>query len=149
MHVKKVVSKSLLRACRRFLGRDPVANVLPLGDLYSPLLQVSDIYSAFESSRVVGVCAIYRAFSTPSIVLGTVTEETKRVLIKKAMNEVSGAFISLCPTEDIELFKEHSTILHSHREQQMIANPPKEIEHKGIRVEKVRKRDLELLNGLS
>jgi ribosomal protein S18 acetylase RimI-like enzyme len=128
------------------LGQDPVANVLPLGDLYQPLLQVGDIYSAVESSKVVGVCAIYRAFSTPSIVFGTATEEIKRVLIKRAMDEFSGTFISLCPPEDINLFREDSTILRSHPEQQMIASSLKKIEHNDIKVEKVGKRDLELLD---
>ena len=146
MHIRKVMSKSLLRACRKFLARDPIANVLPLGDLYSPLLQVSDVYSAIESNQVVGVCAVYRAFSTPSIVLEAATGEVKKALVKKAVSEISDEFISLCPTEDVNLFKEYSSILHTHLEQQMIADPPKKIKYSDVKCEKVRKNDLELLN---
>lgn len=146
MQIRKVISKSLLMACRRFLAQDPIANVLPLGDLYSPLLQVSDVYSAVRGKQVVGVCAIYRAFSTPSIVLGTATQKIKQILIKKALSEISNEFISLCEPSDVDLFKEYSTILHSHPEQQMIANPPKKIECSDIKVEKVSKNELELLN---
>ena len=145
-HIRKVTSASLLRACRRFLAQDPVANVLPLGDLYSPLLQVSDVYSAIKSSQVVGVCTIYRAFSTPSIVFGTATPEVKRALAEKALSEISNEFISLCQPNDIDLFKEHSTILHDHREQQMIADPPKKIECSDINVKKVTENELESLN---
>jgi len=144
-HIRKVVSASLLRACRRFLAQDPVANVLPLGDLYSPLIQVSDVYSAIKSSQVVGVCTIYRAFSTPSIVFGTATPEIKRVLVKKALSEISNEFISLGQPTDIDLFKEHSTVLHDHREQQMIADPPEHIKC-NIEAVKVRKNELESLN---
>lgn len=146
MNIGKVMSKSLLRACRRFLAQDPIANVLPLGDLYSPLLQVSDVYGAIKSNQVVGVCAIYRAFSTPSIVFGTATENVKKALLKEAVSEISNEFISLCPPNDINLLQEYSTILHSHLEQQMIADPPKKIEYSHIRCERVRKNDLELLN---
>ncbi len=146
LQIRKVASKSSLMACRRFLAQDPIANVLPLGDLYSPLFQVSDIYSAVRSSKVVGVCAIYRAFSTPSIVFGTATQKIKQVLIKKAVSEISSEFISLCEPSDVALFKEYSTILHSHLEQQMIADPPKKIECSDIKVEKVGKKELELLN---
>ena len=146
MRIRRVMSKSLLSACRRFLAKDLVANVLPLGDLYSPLLQVSDIYSAIKNNQVVGVCAIYRAFSKPSIVIGTATQKVKEALFKRAVSEISNEFISLCPPNDINLFNECSTILRSHLEQQMIADPPKPIEYSDIKIEKVRKDDLELLN---
>lgn len=146
MQIRKVASKSSLMACRRFLAQDPIDNVLPLGDLYSPLFHVSDVYSAVRSSKVVGVCAIYRAFSTPSIVFGTATQKIKQVLIKKLVSEISNKFISLCEPSDVDLFKEYSTILHSHPEQQMIADPPKKIECGDIKVEKVSRNELELLN---
>ena len=146
MHVRKVTSGSLLRACRRFLAQEPVANVLPLGDLYSPLLKVSDIYSAIKGNRVVGVCTVYRAFSTPSIVFGTAPLEVKQALLEKALTEISDEFISLCQLSDADLFKKYATILHFHLEQQMIANPPKQVKYNGIKVEKVNKNELELLN---
>jgi GNAT superfamily N-acetyltransferase len=147
MQVKKVVTLSLLRTCRRFLARDPEANVLSLGDLYSPLIKVSDVYGAFRYSQVVGVCTIYRAFSTPSIVLGTGSLEAKQALIKKALNSISNKFISLCQPDDINVFKRcGATILCSYPEQQMITDSLKKIECEDIKVEKVGKKELELLN---
>jgi RimJ/RimL family protein N-acetyltransferase len=119
---------------------------LPLGDLYSPLLNVSDVYSAIKNKQVVGVCATYRAFSMPSIVLGNATQEIKEVLFEKALSEISNEFISLCQPNDIAMFKKYSTILHNHLEQQMIAVSPKKIEYADIKVEKVAKNELELLN---
>lgn len=145
MHIRKVTSAGLLRACRRFLAQNPTANVLPLGDLYSPLLRVSDVYGAITNKRVVGVCTIYRAFSTPSIVFGTAAPEVKQALLKTALNEIPSEFISLCQPNDVDLFKEYSTVLHLHSEQQMVANPPRYIEC-DIEVMEVRKNDLELLN---
>jgi len=146
LHIKKVTSGNLLRACRRFLIHEPVVNVLLLGDLYSPLLRVSDIYGAIESDRVVGVCAIYRAFPMPSIVFGTATREVKQVLIMKAVSEASDEFISFCEPDDAILFKDHSSILHFHLEQQMIADPPKKIDCSNVKAEKVNKKELELLD---
>ncbi|UCC33833.1 MAG: GNAT family N-acetyltransferase [Candidatus Bathyarchaeota archaeon] len=140
------MSKSLLKACRRFLTRDPVANVLPLGDLYSPLFQVSDVYCAVENSKVVGVCAIYGAFSTPSVVLGTATQTVKKALIKKAVVKVSDEFISLCPPDDVDLFKEYSVVSDSHLEHQMLADSLKTPEHRAIKAQRVKRRDLEALN---
>ena len=127
------------------MAQDPVTNVLPLGDLYSPFFQISDVYSAIKNRQVIGVCAIYHAFSTPSIVLGTATQKVKQTLVKKATSEISDEFISLCQPNDIDLLKEYSTILHAHLEQQMIADPPKKMDCGDIKVEKVRKNDLELL----
>jgi len=146
VHIRKVASTSLLRACRKFLAQEPIANVLPLGDLYSPLLKVSDVYSAIKSNQVVGVCTVYRAFSTPSIVFGTAPPEVKQALLEKALTEISDEFISLCEPTDAELFEKCATVLHSHLEQQMIANPPKQVEYSHIKVEKVNRNELELLN---
>jgi RimJ/RimL family protein N-acetyltransferase len=146
LQIRKVVSTSLQRASRRFALRDPIANVLVLGDLYSPLCRVSDIYCAVENHRIEGVCSVYHAFSTPSVVFSNATPGTKQALLRQALNEVSADFISLCHPDDVNLFKEHATILHNHSEQQMVANPPRQIKSK-VEAVKVRKDELELLNS--
>jgi len=98
------------------------------------------------SKRVVGVCAVYRAFSTPSIVFGASTRRVKQALLKRALSEVPDKFISLCHPDDIVLFEGHSNILHSRFEQQMIADPPEKVGLGDIRVQRVRGDELELLN---
>ena len=147
LKVRKVISTSALGACRTFLTQNPISNVLPLGDLYSPLFQVSDVFEAVEKNQVVGVCAIYRAFSTPSVVLGTGTHETKETLVREALSKISTNFISLCDPNDIDIFKKYSTTLHCHHEQQMTANPPEKIECGNINVDKIRENELESLDG--
>jgi ribosomal protein S18 acetylase RimI-like enzyme len=146
LYITKVSSESLLLACRRLLAKDPVFNVLPLGDLYSPLLKVSSIYSAVETNRVIGVASVYRAFSTPSLVLSTAPTSIKQALITESLKEIPSNFISLCSPDEISLFKNYAAILRSHPEQQMIANPPKPIEHSNAKVSKVSKDEFELLN---
>jgi ribosomal protein S18 acetylase RimI-like enzyme len=142
----KTVSSNLLGKCRRFLAQNPVANVLPLGDSYPPLFRVSTLYSALKDNRVIGVCSVYHALSKPSVVLGTATSETKKALLKKALEQVLSEFISLCPLDEIEIFKEYAALLHLHIEQQMIANPPKQVKSGNIKVARIRKDELEQLN---
>lgn len=146
MDIKRVTSKDLVTICRRFLAKDPVTNVLPLGDLYSPLFSVSNVYCAMKSNTVVGVCSVYRAYSTPSLVLSAATTEIKQALIKKALTEVLAEFISLCPPEDVDLFKEHAVITHSRSEQQMVTTSSKRVEHGNIKATRVRRSELEPLN---
>jgi ribosomal protein S18 acetylase RimI-like enzyme len=133
-------------ACREFLAKNPVDNVLPLGDTYPPLLNVSDLYCAIRESGVVGACSVYHAYSMPSLVLGTATVNTKRALIEKAMNAISKDFISLCTLDEVDLLKEHASILHSYPEQQMTANPPKPTRCKSVEVMKVSENELESLS---
>jgi predicted GNAT family acetyltransferase len=128
------------------LLQDPVSNVLPLGDLYQPLFQASDVYCAFENRRVVGVCSVYHAYSTPSIVFSAVTRETKQALVERAINRVSGEFVSLCNLNEVELLKEHAAILHYRLEQQMVVNPPKHIDDGKAEVTRVKRDELELLS---
>jgi hypothetical protein len=146
LRIRKVTSKSLLIACRRFLAKDPIVNVLPLGDLYVPLLKVSNVYCALEDNRVVGVGSIYRAYSAPSLVVGTATPEVKWALIKKTVSEIPKDFISLCSRDDANLFEEYSTILHSHFEQQMTTDCPKHAECGNTKAMKVGRNELESLN---
>ncbi|HVO36990.1 MAG TPA: GNAT family N-acetyltransferase [Candidatus Acidoferrum sp.] len=147
MHIRKVVSPNSLRACRTFLKQDPITNILVLGDLYQPLFSVSDIYCAMEKHRAVGVCSIYRAFSTPSIVFGASEPEVKRALLETALKKVSDKFVSLCTPTDINLLTQYSTLLHLHHEQQMTANFPKQVKHEDVEVTKVQKNELEELNS--
>jgi RimJ/RimL family protein N-acetyltransferase len=146
LDIGKVTSSDLLLRCRRYLKKDPTANVLPLGDLYQPLLRVSSIYAAIEDDCVSGVCSIYHAYSTPSLVLGSGTSAAKRVLINEASGEISDHFISLCQPDEVNLFKEHSVILHRHPEQQMVTDSPKHVEIGNVKVSKVSKNDLEMLS---
>ncbi len=146
LRVNKTASRDSLRVCREFLRKDPIANVLPLGDLYSPLLQVSDVYSATQDSKIVGVCTICRAFSTPSIVFGAAPLNIKNALFQKAFIELPNEFISLCSPEDIDLFRKHTIIPHSHLEQQMAIDSSIRLQHSSIKVEKIGVNDLPLLN---
>lgn len=123
-----------------------MTNVLPLGDLYSPLQELSDVYGAIENSTLMGVCSIYYAFSTPSIVFGAITAEAKHILIRRAMDEISGNFISLCQPDEAALFRDYSKVLQSRDEQQMTANLPKNVKLR-IEAAEVRKNELELLSN--
>ncbi|MGQ9566204.1 MAG: GNAT family N-acetyltransferase [Candidatus Bathyarchaeales archaeon] len=146
MRIEKVTEAGLLKSCRRFLAQDLVANVLVLGDLYAPLLDVSDVYAAFQNSRLVGVCAVFHGYSKPSIVFGAKTPEATRALIKTVLNQNLNEFISLCSPNDLCLFEEHSVILYSHSEQQMVANPLKQIRCDDVKTERVSKNELEALD---
>ena len=130
----------------RFLSKDPVINSLPLGDLYLPLRELSEVYCAVEDGAVTGVCSIYRAYSAPSVVFGAVTPEAKRALIRKATSMVSKNFISICQPDEIDLFNEFSTVLQRRDEQQMVANPLKPVEKPLTKATRVRKSGLEMLN---
>lgn len=146
MQITKVSSKSSLRTCREFLAKDPVINVLPLGDVYSPLLKVSNIYSAIERKRVVGVASVYHAFSIPSLVFSAASKDVKRALITESLKEIPKDFIALCAPSEIALLEEQAAITRSHSEQQMITNQPKHTGQSNVKATKVSRNEFELLN---
>lgn len=146
VRAEKVNSERFLRACRIQLLRDPVTNVLPLGDIYQPLLRACTVFGAFENNVVVGVCSVFRGFRTPSVVLGTAEPHVRQTLIEKALDEVSEEFISPCEADDIDLFEKCATVLESHLEQQMIATSTKQHGTESIDVMRVHKSCLELLD---
>lgn len=146
MRIEKVSSQDLLLQCRQFLARDPITNVLPLGDLYPPLFDISDVYVAVQDDIIIGVCSIYHAFSIPSLVLGAGASEVKQALIKKALLEIPDMFVSLCPQDDVSLFEGNATIIHSYSEHQMVTKSSRRLENKDIDVTKVSDNEEEALN---
>jgi ribosomal protein S18 acetylase RimI-like enzyme len=136
------VAGNLLDKCRQFLSQDPVYNVLSLGDCYSPLYEASTLYCAVKDRQVVGVCSVYHAFSTPSVALGKAATEIKRDLLEKALTEVSNEFTHLCQPDEVGILDEFATVLRVHFEQQMIADPPRQLKLNNIKVARVRKHEL-------
>jgi len=126
--------------------QDPIGNVLVLGDLYSPLYPISDVYCALEGHKVTGVCSVYHGFSTPSVVFSRGTLETKRALLERALSCVSNEFISLCHPGDVGLFERCSTVLHVHHEHQMAADPFGKIRSANVGVVRISRRELESLS---
>jgi hypothetical protein len=140
----RLVTKSLLRKCIKFLSQDSTANVLVLGDCYSPLLEASTLHCACEG-EIVGVCSVFHGYLRPSIALGTATAETKRALLEKALGQVNGEFISICPEEDFQMLKEYASVLRLHHEQQMVTNSPRQIKSSN-KATRVRKHEIEKLD---
>lgn len=147
MRIERVTQKHLLHASRELLSADPVNNVLPLGDLYPPLLDVSEVYAVVEKGRITGVSSVFRAFSLPSIAIGTAIREIKTALLKKALGTISTDFVTMVTPNDTGLYEEFATVLHSYTEHQMILIQPRNVEaNSNITVQKATKKDLEALN---
>jgi len=128
------------------LSNDPIVNVLVLGDLYEPLLRVSDVYAAYEDKQIAGACSIYRAYSTPSVVLSAGPADVKEALIEEALSHISHDFISLCPPEDAYLFEKLSASRGCHHEQQMVLRDAENFSISKARASRVKKREFELLS---
>jgi len=145
MFIIKVVSPVLVKTCRQYLATDSFANVLVLGDLYEPFFGLSDIHAAFEGDRVVGVCSIYHAYTTPSIVWGTNDPDAKQLLIKNALAKIDSDFITLCEPSEVSLLKQYSDVLQHRSEQQMVANRPTNVET-ATEASRVHRNESKLLN---
>lgn len=125
-----------------------MSNALPLGDLYVPLFDVSEVYAAVEKGRITGVGSVFHAFSLPSIAIGTATKQVKTALLRKALGTISTDFITLVTPDEISLYEEFATVLHSFMEYQMILVQPSSVEaNNNITAQKATKKDLEALNA--
>ena len=147
MKIQKVTPSHLLNACRAFLSKDPVNNVLTLGDLYLPLFNMSEIYAAAEDRKVTGVSSIFHAFSLPSIAIGTTTKEVRIALLEKALGTIQKDFITLDTPDQTSFYENYAAILLSYHEHQMTLTKPKNIEiNSNVNAQKATKKDLEALN---
>lgn len=120
----KPVTKNLLNKCRNFLLQDLTANILVLGDCYSPLLEASTLYCACDGNRVIGVCSVFHGFSKPALALKATSKHAKRILLETALSEVKNKFISIVPVAEFDFLMEYASIVDFHHEQQMITDMP-------------------------
>lgn len=147
MLLKPVVTRHQLGKVKVFLACDPVLNVLLLGDCYLPILRASKLIAAYEGVNVVGVASVYCGFAKPDVVLSpTASTQVKRALLDAAVKEVTGEFITLCSRDELELFKEHASVLTAETEYQMVANPPKK-QSGDCKARRVRKNELAELDA--
>ncbi len=128
------------------MAKDPIINALPLGDLFPPLIKVSDIYGAIEDNEIIGVCTIYHAFSMPSLVFGATGRKVKQELVKRTLREIPDKFLSICSPEDTCLLNEYSITVRSHPEHQMTATFLAQVEEENVEAKRVRKDELSMLD---
>lgn len=146
MRIERVTEKRLLHACRKFLSADPLSNILPLGDLYAPLFDVSEVYAAVENARIVGVSSVFHAFSLPTISIGVAHEQVKKALLEKALGTISRDFVTLISLDETSLYRERAKVLLSFTEHQMVLTKPQSLEASVSPAHKAAKKDLEALN---
>lgn len=149
MKIQTVTLKHrLLRACREFLSADPVTNILTLGDLYMPLFNLSEVYAATESRKVIGVSSVFHAFSLPTIAIGKADRTIRKALVEKALETISEDFIILDTVDQTSLYEEYAITVHSFTEHHMILARLKNIKANGnVRAQRATERDLEALNA--
>jgi ribosomal protein S18 acetylase RimI-like enzyme len=147
VRIEKVTEKYLLHACRKYLSTDPLSNVLPLGDLYAPLFDVSEVYAAVENGRIAGVSSVFHAFSLPTISIGVAPEQVRKALLEKALGTISRDFVTLISLDETSLYKERAKVLQSFTEHQMVLTKPQSLEASDSPAHKATKKDLEALNG--
>ncbi len=132
----KPVTKDLLGSCRNFLAQDSIANVLVLGDCYSPLLEASTLYCAWDGNGIVGVCSVFHGFSKPAIALAAASKQGRRFLLETALREVKNEFISIFPVAEFDFLMQYASTIDVHYEQQMITDTPCKVNNmtKAVRV---------------
>jgi ribosomal protein S18 acetylase RimI-like enzyme len=80
------------------------------------------------------------------VALGKAATDVKKALLEKALTEVSNEFTHLCQPDEVGILDEFATVLRTHFEQQMIADPPSQEKTNNIKVTRVHKHELENLD---
>lgn len=109
----------LIQNCIRLAASNPQKNVLLLADLYSPHLELSDIYIMLQKGKAVDFSTVYRGFPNPSLVLG-ISASTKLRLLDYVLPRMKGGFTCICEPKELNLFEDKATIVDEHYEYQMI-----------------------------
>ena len=104
--------------CLRWLARAPIHNLMLLGDLYPPLINVSEVYIATDDERIVGVGSLFRGFSIPSVVITEGNPAVQSALLSKIRGRLDTEWLSISTSSSI--FCQFGTRIYSHIERQML-----------------------------
>ena len=104
----------------RWLARHPIQNLMLLGDLYPPLIDVSEIYVATDNARIVGVGSLFRGFPIPSVVTAAGDPAVQKALLGRMCGRLETEWLSLSTPSLSSIFCQFGKEIHSHTERQML-----------------------------
>ena len=106
--------------CLRWLARDPIRNLMLLGDLYPPLIDASEVYIATDDEQIVGAGSLFRGFSIPSVVTTEGEPAVQKALLRRICGCLDTEWITLSTPALSSIFCQFGKRIHSHTECQML-----------------------------
>ena len=111
-------------ACIRWLARDPIHHLMLLGDLYPPLISVSEIYVATDEGQIVGVGSLFRGFSTPSVIVTEDNPTVQNAILTRMSRRLESEWITLSTCTSSSVLCQFGNRIYSHVELQMLLHKP-------------------------
>ena len=111
-------------ACIRWLARDPIHHLMLLGDLYPPLISVSEIYVATDEGQIVGVGSLFRGFSTPSVIVTEDNPTVQNAILTRMSRRLESEWITLSTYTSSSVLCQFGNRIYSHVELQMLLHKP-------------------------
>lgn len=111
-------------ACISWLARDPIHHLMLLGDLYPPLISVSEIYVATDEGQIVGVGSLFRGFSIPSVIITEDNPTVQNALLTKMSRRLESEWITLLTCTPSSVLCQFGNRIYSHIELQMLLHEP-------------------------
>lgn len=111
-------------ACIRWLARDPIHHLMLLGDLYPPLISVSEIYVATDEGQIVGVGSLFRGFSIPSVIITEDNPTVQIALLTKMSRRLESEWITISTRTSSSVLCQFGKRIYSHTELQMLLHEP-------------------------
>jgi len=95
-----------------------------LGDLYPPLISVSEIYVATNEGEIVGVGSLFRGFSIPSVIITEDNPTVQIALLTRMSRRFESEWISISTCTSSSVFCQFGKRIYSHTELQMLLHEP-------------------------
>lgn len=131
-------------SCIRWLARDPIHHLMLLGDLYSPLINVSEVYVATEEDEIVGVGSLFRGFPTPSVIITEDNPTVQNALLTRMNGCLETEWITVSKSASSSILGQFGKRIYSHTEQQMLLRNPNPTSEKPARL--IQSGEIDTLN---
>ena len=104
----------------RWLARDPIHHLMLLGDLYPPLIDVSEVYVATDDGQIVGVGSLFRGFSTPSVITTEGNPAVQNALLTRINRRLETEWLTLSTSASSPILCQFGKRIHFHTEHQTL-----------------------------
>ena len=86
-------NRHLLRQCIKLATIDFLDNIVLLGDLFPPCLNLTDIYGVFEGNEIVSIFTVFTGFPLPSVVISKSSQVITEFILSKLSSILPNQFL--------------------------------------------------------
>ncbi len=115
-------NQDLLNRCYQYAKKDLYENLVLIGDLFPPCLDLSDIFGVFEGNNLLSFFTVFKGFQVPSVVILNTSDAIMEFILSRLRSILPRQFVLVSSTIDATLLRQNFSLNDQSAEFCMVTN---------------------------